>query len=86
MWKGLTPFATHLFLKYALRFGSNAVFENLFRKKDGSISSLGILASGMGAGVTEALLVVTPFEVIKITLQKQKGMALNTLKYKVHLN
>ncbi|GLT60053.1 hypothetical protein SLA2020_328400 [Shorea laevis] len=26
LWKGLTPFATHLTLKYVLRMGSNAVF------------------------------------------------------------
>ena len=27
LWKGLTPFATHLCLKYALRFGTNAGFQ-----------------------------------------------------------
>jgi solute carrier family 25 citrate transporter 1 len=27
LWKGLTPFATHLYMKYALRFGTNAFFQ-----------------------------------------------------------
>lgn len=33
LWKGLTPFATHLTLKYALRMGSNSVYQNLLRDK-----------------------------------------------------
>ena len=33
LWKGLTPFATHLTLKYALRFGTNALYSNLLRDK-----------------------------------------------------
>lgn len=82
LWKGLTPFATHLFCKYAVRFGSNAMFEDLFRSKDGSLSTFGRLGAGMGAGCVEALCIVTPFEVIKITLQKQKGLSKDLLKYK----
>lgn len=27
LWKGLTPFATHLTFKYALRMGSNSVYQ-----------------------------------------------------------
>ena len=27
LWKGLTPFATHLTLKYALRMGSNSAYQ-----------------------------------------------------------
>ena len=27
LWKGLTPFATHLTLKYALRMGSNSFYQ-----------------------------------------------------------
>lgn len=27
LWKGLAPFAVHLFTKYALRFGTNATFQ-----------------------------------------------------------
>lgn len=64
LWKGLTPFATHLTLKYALRMGSNAVLQSAFKdSQTGKLSSQGRLLSGFGAGVLEALVIVTPFEV-----------------------
>ncbi|GKV06053.1 hypothetical protein SLEP1_g17985 [Rubroshorea leprosula] len=63
LWKGLTPFATHLTLKYALRMGSNAVFQAAFKDENGQLSNRGRLLSGFGAGVLEALVIVTPFEV-----------------------
>lgn len=65
LWKGLTPFATHLTLKYALRMGSNAVLQSAFSDpQTGQLSNRGRLMSGFGAGVLEALVIVTPFEVI----------------------
>ncbi|CAN6320363.1 unnamed protein product [Urochloa humidicola] len=83
LWKGLTPFATHLTLKYALRLGSNAVLQSAFKDPDtGKVSAHGRLASGFGAGVIEALLIVTPFEVVKIRLQQQKGLSPDLLRYK----
>lgn len=64
LWKGLTPFATHLTLKYTLRMGSNAVFQSAFKDSEtGKISNQARLLSGFGAGVLEALAIVTPFEV-----------------------
>lgn len=64
LWKGLTPFATHLTLKYTLRMGSNALLQSPFKDPTtGHISNRGRLAAGFGAGVIEALLIVTPFEV-----------------------
>ncbi|KAK9159116.1 hypothetical protein Scep_005690 [Stephania cephalantha] len=66
LWKGLTPFATHLTLKYTLRMGSNAVFQTAFKDAEtGSISNQARLVSGFGAGVLEALMIVTPFEPIR---------------------
>lgn len=44
------------------------------------------MAAGFAAGVTEALVVVTPFEVVKIRLQQQKGLSKEMLKYKVRLS
>ncbi|EAZ26560.1 hypothetical protein OsJ_10456 [Oryza sativa Japonica Group] len=97
LWKGLTPFATHLTLKYALRLGSNAVLQSAFKDPGtGKVSAHGRLASGFGAGVLEALLIVTPFEarsplhlflfylpgVVKIRLQQQKGLSPDLLRYK----
>lgn len=40
------------------------------------------MAAGAMAGVTEALVIVTPFEVVKIRLQQQRGMAQELMKYK----
>jgi hypothetical protein len=44
------------------------------------------MAAGFMAGITEALLIVTPFEVVKIRLQQQKGLAYDKLKYHVSDN
>jgi solute carrier family 25 citrate transporter 1 len=64
LWKGLTPFATHLTLKYTLRMGSNAVLQTaLTDPETGKISAAGRMVAGFGAGVLEALVIVTPFEV-----------------------
>lgn len=64
LWKGLTPFATHLTLKYALRMGSNAVLQSAFKDPEtGKLSGYGRILSGFGAGVLEAIIIVTPFEV-----------------------
>ncbi|XP_078160205.1 mitochondrial substrate carrier family protein [Carex rostrata] len=83
LWKGLTPFATHLTLKYALRMGSNALLQSAFKDPvTGNLSNQARLASGFGAGVLEALLIVTPFEVVKIRLQQQKGLSPDLLRYK----
>lgn len=71
LWKGLTPFATHLTLKYTLRMGSNAVFQSAFKDPEtGKISNRGRLISGFGAGVLEALVIVTPFEVSIFSLRR----------------
>mmetsp|Transcript_2099 Transcript_2099/g.3352 ORF Transcript_2099/g.3352 Transcript_2099/m.3352 type:complete len:315 (-) Transcript_2099:461-1405(-) len=82
LWKGLTPFAMHLTLKYALRMGSNSVYQNLLRDAEGKLTSGRRMGAGFMAGITEALVIVTPFEVIKIRLQQQKGFAKENLKYK----
>lgn len=67
LWKGLTPFATHLTLKYALRMGSNAVLQSAFKDSEtGKLTNRGRILSGFGAGVLEALVIVTPFEVCEI--------------------
>ena len=40
------------------------------------------MAAGFAAGITEALVVVTPFEVVKIRLQQQRGLTKELLRYK----
>nr|GEW29434.1 mitochondrial succinate-fumarate transporter 1 [Tanacetum cinerariifolium] len=76
LWKGLTPFATHLTLKYALRMGSNAMLQSVFKDgKTGKISDGGRFLSGFGAGVIEALVIVTPFEEVAGRGGRQKEVA-----------
>jgi solute carrier family 25 citrate transporter 1 len=74
LWKGLTPFATNLTLKYALRFSTNSFYQSLLRDKEtGKLTDGSRMAAGFLAGVTEAFLIVTPCEVVKIRLQQQSG-------------
>lgn len=81
-YKGLTPFATHLVTKYSVRWYFNEFYRHLLTPEGKQIStSMGFLA-GLGSGITEAVLIVTPFELIKTRLQQQKGTDSSTHKYK----
>lgn len=80
LYKGLTPFITHLTLKYAVRFGMFEQFKMLLgASKEGNASARVNFTAGLMVGCLEATLIVTPFEVIKTRLQKQVGN--NNLKY-----
>jgi len=57
--------------------------QGLLRDHNGHLSDGRRMAAGFAAGITEALLIVTPFEVVKIRLQQQKGLAYSQLKYHV---
>ncbi|KAK3257159.1 hypothetical protein CYMTET_33744 [Cymbomonas tetramitiformis] len=81
LWKGTTPFAVHLTLKYALRMGTNATFQNAMRDSEGKLTTERRMAAGFAAGVVEALAIVTPFGVLEIALQTQRGAG-SELKYK----
>lgn len=78
LWKGATPFATHLALKYCLRWGSATYFKNMLRDDTGGLTSSRTFLAGALAGALEAVVVVTPFEVVKTRLQVQKGKELYT--------
>ena len=51
--------------------------------QDGKLSDGRRMLAGFSAGITEALVVVTPFEVVKIRLQQQRGLTKELLRYKV---
>lgn len=53
--------------------------------QDGHLSEFKRAGAGFAAGITEALTIVTPFEVVKIKLQQQKGTSKELLRYKVSL-
>jgi solute carrier family 25 citrate transporter 1 len=58
--------------KMAIRFSSFEFYKGLLAQKDtGRPNTGGVFLSGLGAGITEAVMVVTPMEVVKIRLQAQ---------------
>ncbi|KAJ3131885.1 hypothetical protein HK100_005915 [Physocladia obscura] len=73
LYKGLGAVLGGIIPKMAIRFSSFEFYkEQMADKNTGSISSAGIFLAGLGAGVTESILVVTPMDVIKIRLQAQR--------------
>ena len=58
------------------------MYQGLLRDEHGELDGARRMAAGFMAGVTEAFVVVTPFEVVKIRLQQQKGLVKGELKYK----
>ena len=82
LWKGVVPFTTHLMCKYAMRMGTNAVYQGALRDEHGQLSGARRMAAGFCAGMTEALVIVTPFEVVKIRLQQQQGAKGAQVKYR----
>lgn len=73
LYKGLGAVVTGIVPKMAIRF-SSFEFYKTFAPVDpvtGKISSKAVFFSGLLAGATEAVAVVTPMEVVKIRLQAQ---------------
>eukprot|EP00300_Choanocystis_sp_HF-7_P042443 c9194_g1_i1.p1 GENE.c9194_g1_i1~~c9194_g1_i1.p1 ORF type:complete len:320 (+),score=73.42 c9194_g1_i1:48-962(+) len=72
LYKGLTAVASGIIPKMAIRFWSFETFKNFLGQKDGvPLGSAKTFVAGVMAGVTEAVVIVTPFEVCKIRLQGQ---------------
>eukprot|EP01004_Peranema_trichophorum_P005451 NODE_4311_length_1189_cov_76.064728_g3806_i0.p1 GENE.NODE_4311_length_1189_cov_76.064728_g3806_i0~~NODE_4311_length_1189_cov_76.064728_g3806_i0.p1 ORF type:complete len:320 (+),score=90.69 NODE_4311_length_1189_cov_76.064728_g3806_i0:58-960(+) len=76
LWKGCGVFATHLTVKYFVRWGCAGQLSEAFKPKDGGKMTSGRrLAAGSTAGLLESIFIVTPFEVVKTRIQQQKGKA-----------
>eukprot|EP00939_MAST-03C_sp_MAST-3C-sp1_P005114 g5114.t1 len=73
LYKGLTPFVTHLMTKYCLRYYVNFQLRSFVADENGHTTNIQNLLCGMSAGTIEALLIVTPFEVVKTRLQAQQN-------------
>ncbi|KAB5517463.1 mitochondrial carrier domain-containing protein [Coniochaeta sp. 2T2.1] len=72
LYKGLGAVMTGIVPKMAIRFTSFEAYKQLLADKEtGSVSGQATFLAGLAAGVTEAVAVVTPMEVIKIRLQAQ---------------
>ncbi|KAI0850307.1 mitochondrial carrier [Daldinia vernicosa] len=72
LYKGLGAVLTGIVPKMAIRFTSFEAYKQMLADSDThTISGRGTFVAGLAAGVTEAVAVVTPMEVIKIRLQAQ---------------
>merc|ERR1712230_336909 len=72
LYKGLGAVVTGIVPKMAIRFTSFEAYKKLLADKEtGNVTGKATFLAGLAAGVTEAVAVVTPMEVIKIRLQAQ---------------
>ncbi|EJF57154.1 mitochondrial carrier [Dichomitus squalens] len=73
LYKGLGAVLSGIVPKMAIRFASFEKYKAWLADRETGKTSVGnIFLAGLGAGVTEAVLVVTPMEVVKIRLQAQQ--------------
>ena len=76
LYRGLTTLIAGSIPKASIRFGAYQQFSNLLKNKEtGKLSKLGGLGAGLGAGVSEALLAVTPMETVKTKLIADQNSA-----------
>lgn len=73
-WKGIVPPILAETPKRAVKFATFEQYKKLFLFGSSSPTPLTFSLAGLGAGVTEAIL-VNPFEVVKVTLQSNKALA-----------
>jgi solute carrier family 25 citrate transporter 1 len=71
LYKGLGAVLTGIVPKMSIRFTSYEWYKQLLASRSGQISGGSNFLAGLMAGVTEAIFVVTPMEVVKIRLQAQ---------------
>ncbi|KAI0015047.1 mitochondrial carrier [Xylariomycetidae sp. FL0641] len=72
LYKGLGAVLTGIVPKMAIRFTSFEAYKQLLANPETrTVSGGGTFVAGLAAGVTEAVAVVTPMEVVKIRLQAQ---------------
>ncbi|KAI9671049.1 MAG: Mitochondrial succinate-fumarate transporter [Alyxoria varia] len=71
LYKGLGAVLTGIVPKMAIRFSSYESYKTLLSSEEGTVSGSATFLAGLAAGVTEAVAVVTPMEVVKIRLQSQ---------------
>ncbi|KAI8966250.1 mitochondrial carrier domain-containing protein [Daldinia sp. FL1419] len=72
LYKGLGAVLTGIVPKMAIRFTSFEAYKQMLADAETrTITGRGTFVAGLAAGVTEAVAVVTPMEVVKIRLQAQ---------------
>uniref|UniRef100_A0A6U4GJ12 Mitochondrial carrier protein n=1 Tax=Phaeomonas parva TaxID=124430 RepID=A0A6U4GJ12_9STRA len=71
LYKGLTAVVTGIVPKMAVRFSSYEQYRIMLDAEGDGAPRARVFLAGLGSGVTEAILVVTPAEVCKIRMQSQ---------------
>lgn len=71
LYKGLGAVLTGIIPKMAIRFSSYEMYKQALADNSGNVTGKATFLAGLFAGVTEAVAVVTPMEVVKIRLQGQ---------------
>ncbi|KAF2880823.1 hypothetical protein ILUMI_25356 [Ignelater luminosus] len=66
LYRGLSVLLYGSIPKSAVRFGAFEAFKNKMKDEKGNLSPGGRLLCGLGAGVAEAILAVTPMETVKV--------------------
>lgn len=79
LYKGLGAVVTGIIPKMSIRFSSYEFYRTKLTPESGVISTGNTFIAGVGAGLTEAVLVVNPTEVIKIRLQAQNHSLVDPL-------
>ena len=65
LYRGLAPTLIGSIPKAGIRFGLNSVIKEKLRDSQGNLSVGKNFVAGLGAGVTEALVIVAPVETVK---------------------
>ncbi|CAO3608997.1 unnamed protein product [Cunninghamella blakesleeana] len=72
LYKGLGAVVSGIVPKMAIRFSSFELYKQWLADETGKVSTKGVFLAGLLAGTTEAVLVVSPMDLIKIRLQAQR--------------
>ncbi|KAL1934259.1 hypothetical protein VTP01DRAFT_6441 [Rhizomucor pusillus] len=73
LYKGLGAVIAGIVPKMAIRFSSFELYKGWLADEEGKTSRTGVFFAGLAAGTTEAVLVVSPMDLIKIRLQAQRN-------------
>ncbi|KAF1801050.1 mitochondrial carrier domain-containing protein [Mucor lusitanicus] len=72
LYKGLGAVVSGIVPKMAIRFSSFELYKSWMADENGVVSTSSVFLAGLAAGTTEAVLVVSPMDLIKIRLQAQR--------------
>ncbi|SAL96200.1 hypothetical protein [Absidia glauca] len=72
LYKGLGAVVSGIVPKMAIRFSSFELYKEWLSDESGKVSTTGVFFAGLAAGTTEAVMVVSPMDLIKIRLQAQR--------------